>query len=96
MGEQKNTYIEEIKSKIDKWNVEIDKFQVKLAKVKAMSQETYLKEIEGIKAKRLLLESKIKDLQQAGEADWEGVKTGVDTAWKDLNEAIKIARSKFN
>lgn len=96
MGEKRDAYIEEVKSKIDKWNVEINKFQAKAGKAKAEAQVQYRKEIEELKAKRKLLEEKIADMQRAGETAWEDIKGGVDTAWKSLGDSIQTAKSRFN
>jgi chromosome segregation ATPase len=96
MGEKRDAYIEEVKSKLDKWNVEINKYQAKAAKAKAVAQVQLNKEVEEIKAKRKLLEEKIADMQRAGDMAWEDIKGGVESAWKSLGDSIQTAKSRFN
>ncbi len=96
MGLQGDAYVEEIKAKIDDYNVEINKFQAKVDKVRAAAQAPYLKHLEEIKAKRLALEGKIEELRHSGETAWEDVKKGVELAWKSLGKSIRTARSRFN
>jgi hypothetical protein len=35
-------------------------------------------------------------MQRAGEAAWEDIKGGVDSAWKSLGDSIQTAKSRFN
>jgi len=96
MGTKRDAYIEDIKSKMDKWNAEINKFQAKAKKAKSTAQVQFTKEIDEIKAKRKVLEDKIADMQRAGETAWEDIKGGVDDAWKTLGDSIQTAKSRFN
>jgi chromosome segregation ATPase len=96
MGTKRDNYIEEVKSKIDRWNVEINKFQAKAGKAKAAAQAQLTKELNEIKSKRKVLEEQIAEMQRAGETAWEDVKVGVDLAWQTLGDAIQTAKSRFN
>jgi chromosome segregation ATPase len=96
MGGKRDAYIEEVKSKLDKWNKEINQFQAKAKKAKTTAQVQLHKEIDEIKGKRKLLEEKISDMQRSSETAWEDIKGGVDTAWKSLGDSIQTAKSRFN
>ena len=96
MGAKRDAYIEEVKLKIDKWNVEINKYQAKASKAKASAKAQLTQELNEIKSKRKVLEEQIADMQRVGEAAWEDVKVGVDLAWESLGEAIQKAKSRFN
>jgi hypothetical protein len=95
MGAKRDAYVEEIKGKIDNWNLEIDKFQAKTDIAKAKAQAQYLKHIEELKGKRKEVEAKLDEIQRSSETAWEDVKAGADKAWKSMSETIKIARSRF-
>ncbi len=95
MGLRRDAYVEEIKWKINKWTGEIQEFLSMASQVRANSQAAYQKEIEEIQAKRLDLEATILELQHAGEAEWESMKIGVDTACEVLEKAIHRLLAKI-
>ncbi len=96
MATKRDAYVEKLKGNIAMWNGEIDEFQAKAGKAKDEVQVEFKKQIEEMKAKRLALENKMSNLQQASEDAWEEVKTGVDIARQILGQAVKAAKDKFN
>ncbi len=96
MATKRDAYVEKLKGNIAAWNGEIDEFQAKADKAKDDAQVEIKKQIEEMKAKRLALEGKMADLQNASEEAWEDVKGGVDVARQILGQAVKAAKDKFN
>ena len=96
MGTKRDAYVEKLKGNITTWNGEIDELQAKLGKAKDDAQAEIKKQIEEMKAKRLALEGKMTDLQNASEDAWEDVKAGVDVARQILGQAVKSAKERFN
>ena len=49
--------------------------------------------IDDLKAKRLAAQAKLDELKAAGSGKWETFRAGVESAWTDLEIAIKTATS---
>lgn len=95
MGTKRDAYVEKLKGNIVKWNAEIDEFQAKADQAKAEAQAEFHKQITEIKAKRIVLEEKIEELNKAKDEAWEDVKSGVDVSRQILGQAITAAKSRF-
>jgi hypothetical protein len=96
MGKERDAYVEKLKMKIDEYNAEIDRLQTGAHEAQVTGVASYQKYLLELKAKHLVLKEKMVELHHAGEGAWEDVKTGVDTAWKTLEESLKAAKSKFD
>jgi len=92
---KKEAYVAKIKMKLDKWQMEIDKLEARAARAKNATKAKYLKQIELLRSMCKEFELKLEELRQAGGQAWEGMKDGVENAWKALYESIKSAASKF-
>lgn len=92
---KKEAYVAKIKVKLDKWQMEIDKLETKAAQARNSTKAKYLKQIELLRSMRKEFELKFEELRQTGGQAWEGMKDGVENAWKALYESIKSAASKF-
>jgi len=75
--------------------MEIDKLETKAAQARNSTKAKYLKQIELLRSMRKEFELKFEELRQTGGQAWEGMKDGVENAWKALYESIKSAASKF-
>jgi DNA-binding transcriptional MerR regulator len=93
---QSDAYVEKMKTKIDRWKVEIDKLQAKADRAKTDAQIQYRHQMQELMAKRHDLEEKMMELQKAKVAAWQDMKAGVDTARHALGKSIKAAKSRFN
>jgi uncharacterized coiled-coil DUF342 family protein len=92
---EKDAYVQKLHAKLDEWNAEIDKLKAKADKAEADSQAEYHKQVEVLREKRKDVESKIRDVVEAGDGALEDLKSGVQGAWDSMEEALKSARSKF-
>ena len=96
MNKTRNEYVEILKSKLDRWNADIDQLQMKMKKSKVDAAKRYQKQIAEIKAQRQALKQKMAKLQGAGEDAWVDIKKGVEAAKKTLAGSIRAAKSRFN
>jgi hypothetical protein len=95
MGEKREVYVEKLKAKIDEWNTEIGKLEVKANQVKVDARAKYQKQVGELKKKQGEVEVKVRELKKAGDGAWQDMKVGVDVAWKALGESVKAAKSRF-
>ena len=84
MSGKRQAFVEKIKGNIDEWNVEIGKFRNKVYPERLMAQVQYHNQIHELGEKRRLIEREIAQLQESDEKALQGVKVGVEMAWKAL------------
>ena len=95
MGGKRDAYVEKLKVKLDEWNQEIDKLQVKAGQVQADARVELQKRVEELKAKRGDLKGRLDEMSRSGEAAFEDLKAGADMAWKAMSEAVRSAATRF-
>ncbi|MDY6823548.1 MAG: hypothetical protein SWH68_07090 [Thermodesulfobacteriota bacterium] len=95
MTEKRDAYVQKLKAKMDEWNAEIDKIEVKADQAEAEAKIEYEKQLADLRAKRKDVEEKIAELQQAGDGAWGDLKVGMDSALDSLRNAVKSAASRF-
>jgi hypothetical protein len=95
MGEQRDTYLEKFKTKLDEWNLEINQLQAQAKGTHGFDLVSFNKQIESLQGKRDELKGKMVDLHTRGEAAWIDLKDGFGTAWKELGDSIDHPKSKL-
>lgn len=95
MGEKRDAYLAELKTKLDEWNAQIDQLEAKAKHVVADSRATYQGQIDGLRAQRSKLEKSIAALRTASGGAWDDVKSGVENARLDLDAALKSALARL-
>jgi hypothetical protein len=96
MSENKAAYVVRQKGNIASWNAEIDKFQAKADRTVGKKVEQYHKHIKELKEKHAGLEAQVSTIEKSLELGWEGLKTGADKAFKELDKSFKAAKTYFN
>ncbi len=92
---RKQIYEQQQQATLKKWQAEIDKLQAKASEASAGAKLEFRKQIEQLGAKRAAAESKLEELRRASEDKWEGMKGGVESAFKDVSDRVKAAASHF-
>ena len=78
-----------METELKQWGAKLDKL---VAKVEAAGSEVkidYRKGVEDLRSKYRLTQSKFDEFKTAGSAKWGIFKTGVETAWNDLEASFK-------
>ncbi len=84
--------ISKLHNQIDHWNDKIIEYEKKLNKADHEVRLKLDKEIDRLQNIKESVEEKLKTLEKASEPTFEKIKTGIDSAIKDLNDAF----SKFS
>lgn len=92
----RDEYVSALKSQLDKWNVEIGRWEGKAAAAKDELRKRYRAQLEKIRAKREKALYALKQLESASSAAWGDLRWGVDDAWDRMHDAMKEARSHFD
>lgn len=91
----KDEYVRKMHSKLDHWNIEIDKLAAKASQSKAEVSVEYHRQIEELRSKRDEAKNSLEHLQNASEGAREDMKIGLEMAWTAIGEAIDSAKSRF-
>jgi len=91
----KKAFEKKLEAQMNEWDAEVEKLKAKAQKAEADAQIEFYKRIEDLKEKRETAKAKLAELKDAGEEAWQDLKTGIDTTWKKLGDAVKAAVDYF-
>lgn len=81
--------IEKMESQLKEWEAKLDVLVAKAGVARAEAKSDYLDHVDELKTKHQLAKAKLAELKTASKEKWEILKTGVDSAWNELEEAFK-------
>jgi chromosome segregation ATPase len=81
--------IEKMEAQLLRWDAKLDELIAKADAVRAEAKSDHRKHIDELKAKQRHAKAKIEEFKASGSEKWEILKTGVETAWNDLEDAFK-------
>jgi head-tail adaptor len=91
----KQAYAQQQQGKLKEWRAQIDLLQAKAAQANAGVRIELNKQVEELHARRKAAEARLDELMQAGEEQWEGMKSGIDRALQEVGDRVKAAGSHF-
>ena len=91
----KDEYTRKMHSKLDQWGAEIDALSAKADQAEAQVRVEYHKQIAALHKKKDEARNQLTELENASESAWEDMKSGVETAWDSIGEAVNSAKSRF-
>ncbi len=92
---EKESYRQKIRARLDAWNAEIDKFEAKADQAQADVKLEYYEQLKKLRALQEVAGNKLDELEDAGEDVWEDFKDGADIAADALGAAVDSIRSRF-
>jgi phage-related minor tail protein len=81
-----------IETRLRQLGARLDKLVVKADEAGAEVKVDYRKQIDHIKDKHAVVQSKLTAFRAAGGQKWENFKGGVEVAWHDLENAFKALK----
>lgn len=93
--QDKKSYLEMLADQLRVWDTEIDELKVKAHLAKADAKDELAKQIEELRIKKEAAQSKLQQLQEAGDEAWDDIKAGVEKSWTEMKGAFRSALSKF-
>lgn len=95
MKTKKEEYIDKMAEQLKGWSSKIDEMEIKAAGAASDVKADYEAKVRELKNKRDLLSNKLHELKGSGSEAWAALKTGIETATKDLKDAVAAAKDKF-
>ena len=91
----RDDYVEKMKANLDTWNASIDTLEAKAKVAGADAQTMYNEQIETLKKQSEEAGARLKEMRAAGDDAWEDLRSGMETAWGALDQAMKSAATRF-
>ena len=93
---KRDEYAEKLKTQIDDWNAELDRFEARMNAAAADARQKYQEELNALRQRRDEMLQELARVQQATDDAWDEVWRGAEEAWQAMKDAFTRARSKFN
>lgn len=92
---KKELYQQKLQAQLDEWSADIDKLKARADKADADVKLEYYEQIERLREKQATAKDKLGKLIAASDDAWEDLKTGTESAWHALGDAVSNASSRF-
>jgi predicted nucleic acid-binding Zn-ribbon protein len=92
---RRHEYLEALKARLDQWNQQIDDLERELASAKAEREADLRSQLERIHGCRDELKARLTQARQSGEAGWEELHRGMESAGHELGDALARAMERF-
>ena len=86
-------HVGKMEAELRQWGAKLDELVAKAEKAGAEVKIDQRRRIDDLKAKVQAAQSKLDEVRTAGSERWETLKTGVESAWSELELAFKKLRN---
>jgi short-subunit dehydrogenase len=93
--EKKDIYVQKMKAKLDEWSAEIDRLQARSEQVEADLKLEYSRRMKNLQEKQDTAQEKLDNLINSSGQAWTEFKSGVESAWKSLEDSIQDVQNEF-
>ncbi|ESQ15108.1 MAG TPA: hypothetical protein DDY14_01245 [Chromatiaceae bacterium] len=91
----RDEYLEKLKSKLDEWDKDIDRFEAKARDAQAEVGDQYHKQLETMREMRNEAMARYSEMQGAAVDAWESLAKATEQTWSTWLTAFEDARTKF-
>ena len=88
-------YLRKLDVELNEWDDKINKLEAQVEKATPEEKVEFVDHIERLKTKQKLAREKHKELENAHESVWEGLKDGIDSIFDDMISYTEAIMSKF-
>ena len=82
-----------LETQLKQWGAKLDEFVAKADRAGTAARIDNRKRIDELKAKVKVAQAKLDEVKTAGSEKWETLRTGVESAWAELELAVKKPRN---
>jgi hypothetical protein len=91
---KKQEYQKKLQAQLDEGSADIDKLKAKADKAEADAKLDSQKQVEHLRSMKEDASKKMSELNRASDVAWEDLKSGMDSAWSSLGNAVKVATAR--
>jgi lipid II:glycine glycyltransferase (peptidoglycan interpeptide bridge formation enzyme) len=88
-------YVEQLKTQLDKWNAEVSKWEGKTKAMQASARAEYDRQLAAFRKQRDEALAELRKVQGASGEAWTELAHGADAAWASMRAAFEKAQSHF-
>lgn len=92
---ERTQYIENMKARLDRWNVEIGKLETKVQELANDTKGQYQKQLIEMQRYRDEAQQKLTELQNASDEAWKDIRSRLDKSWSKVTQSFETAMSRF-
>jgi hypothetical protein len=81
-------HVGKMEAELKQWGARLDQLLTKVDAAGTGAKVDYRKRLDDLKEKYVVAEARFAELKAAGSAKWDTFKSGVETAWNDLERAF--------
>ena len=85
-------HVGKMEAQLKRWGSQLDGLVAKAQEAGTEAKDDYRQAVAELKAKHQAAQAKLDELRAVGTDKWEVFKTGVESAWSDLETAFKKLR----
>ena len=85
--------VDKLETQLKQWGAKLDELVAKADRAGTTARIDNRRRIDDLKAKVQAAQSKLDEVRTAGSERWETLKTGVESAWSELELAFKKLRN---
>ena len=86
--EKMNEQVGRMEKQLKDWRVKLDDFIAKADKGDKNTKNNYYKQIDNLKSKYHVAQSKLEETKKGGHEKWEGLRTDIEHTWKDVEKTF--------
>jgi TolA-binding protein len=95
MSQQKNAYVEQLKTQLNEWNVELERMETQVREAQADMRGEYEKQLERLRRDRDTYMTRLEEVMAASEGAWGDLRTAMEQSWEDMRRAMVKAHTRF-
>ncbi len=92
----RDAYVEKLKARLDEWNAEMSRLEAKAREARADAKIDYQRALADMAQQRERLREQLDDMRSSGEAAWQELRRGAESAMDEMTRAWEKARRHFD
>ena len=92
---KRDKFVARMKLQLDEVKEDLHKLESAIGNAQAGVRDKYRKSIEELREKRLVVETKLDEIEHSGEEAWEDLKDETERAWTAFKAGVEVLR-KFS
>lgn len=88
--------VEELKTRLDQWNADIDTLEKKAEGFKADRREELQTAIRDLRRKRAEAREQFEKIKGASDDAFDDLKSGIERGWDQISDSIEQAKRRYN
>lgn len=90
----RTAYIERIAAQLTEWDAEVEKLEDHARRQREQGRVLLRRRIQQMRSRRGVAETKLQQIRNASDGEWEGLRQEVDRAIREMKSTLHAAKAK--